>query len=155
VPNEITIPRLGWSMEEAIFVGWLQEPGAWVEAGEVLFTLETDKATQDIEALDAGCLQITADAPQPGERVLVGRVIGRLLGKGETAGPPSSATPLASGLAPLSGSPGATAGLPSSARVETVSLSAHVRAPDRAATPAMRRAQKANIKKTQAARKKR
>ncbi len=47
---EITIPRLGWNMDEGIFVGWLKSDGDAVKPGEPLFSLEGDKATQEIEA---------------------------------------------------------------------------------------------------------
>ena len=49
----ITVPRLGWNMEQGVFVGWLKADGAAVRAGEALFTLESDKATEDIEGFDA------------------------------------------------------------------------------------------------------
>jgi pyruvate dehydrogenase E2 component (dihydrolipoamide acetyltransferase) len=75
---EITIPRLGWNMDEGVFVEWLKAEGDAVQPGDVLFTLEGEKATQEIESLDAGTLRIAADAPQPGEKVAVGRVIGHL-----------------------------------------------------------------------------
>jgi pyruvate dehydrogenase E2 component (dihydrolipoamide acetyltransferase) len=55
---EITIPRLGWNMEEGIFAGWLKRDGDTVQAGEAVFRLESEKATQDIECLDAGILRI-------------------------------------------------------------------------------------------------
>ncbi|HBI44507.1 MAG TPA: dihydrolipoamide acyltransferase, partial [Planctomycetales bacterium] len=42
---EITIPRLGWNMEEGVFVGWLKQDGEPVKPGEALFTLEGEKAT--------------------------------------------------------------------------------------------------------------
>jgi pyruvate dehydrogenase E2 component (dihydrolipoamide acetyltransferase) len=82
---EITIPRLGWSMEEGIFVKWLKADGDWVRAGEQLFLLESDKATQEIESIDDGLLQIGPDGPQPGDTVRVGQAIGHLLGKDEPA----------------------------------------------------------------------
>jgi len=41
MPIEITIPRLGWSMEEANFVHWLKQDGEPVKSGEPLFTLES------------------------------------------------------------------------------------------------------------------
>ena len=50
--SEITIPRLGWNMDEGIFVGWLKADGQPVKAGEPLFNLEGDKATQEIESLE-------------------------------------------------------------------------------------------------------
>ena len=42
---EITVPRLGWTMEEGTFLGWLKQEGDYVRAGEPLFTLEGEKAT--------------------------------------------------------------------------------------------------------------
>src|SRR6516162_10200114 len=79
----ITIPRLGWNMDEGIFVGWLKEDGEPIRAGDPLFTLEGEKATQDIEATDAGILRISSTAPNAGERVAVGAVVGYLLSPGE------------------------------------------------------------------------
>lgn len=86
MPVEITVPRLGWSMEEAIFSSWLKSAGETVRAGEMLFAIESDKATQEVESFDAGLLHIPADGPQPGDTVVVGQVIGYLLAEGE--GPP-------------------------------------------------------------------
>ena len=85
MPIEITIPRLGWSMEEGIFADWLKKPGDTVQAGEPLFALESDKVTMDVEALDAGILYLPSDAPQFGSIVKPGQVIGYLLAVGEDA----------------------------------------------------------------------
>jgi pyruvate dehydrogenase E2 component (dihydrolipoamide acetyltransferase) len=79
----ITIPRLGWNMEQGIFLGWLKSDGESIRAGEPLFTLEGDKATEDVEANDGGILRIAAAAPRAGEQVAVGAVIGYLLGAGD------------------------------------------------------------------------
>jgi pyruvate dehydrogenase E2 component (dihydrolipoamide acetyltransferase) len=95
---DVTIPRLGWSMEEGVFAGWLKQPGDHVKPGEPLFMLEGEKATQEIEAVDGGVLHLAPDAPAAGQTVLVGRVIGILCGKGET--PTWSASPAAPAAAP-------------------------------------------------------
>src|SRR6185295_20042310 len=79
----ITVPRLGWNMEQGVFVGWLKDDGAPVRAGEALFTLESDKATEDIEGFDDGVLHIPADGPSNGAVVPVGAVVGFLLQPGE------------------------------------------------------------------------
>ena len=81
--NEVTIPRLGWNMDEGTFVGWLKSDGQRVAVGEPLFSLEGDKATQDIESLEAGILHIPPDGPKDGEKVTVGTVIGWLVAPGE------------------------------------------------------------------------
>src|SRR5487761_1096198 len=81
---EITVPRLGWSMEEAAFSEWLKRDGDWVEKGDMLFVLESDKAAQEIESFDAGLLRIGPTSPKPGDTVQVGQVIGHLLARGES-----------------------------------------------------------------------
>ena len=83
MPAEITIPRLGWSMEEGIFGDWLKKDGDFVAAGEAIFELETEKALQEVEALDAGTLHILKTSPASGDTVAVGTVIGYLLADGE------------------------------------------------------------------------
>ncbi|HEX7376904.1 MAG TPA: dihydrolipoamide acetyltransferase family protein [Pirellulales bacterium] len=80
---EITVPRLGWSMEEGTFSAWLKNDGDWIEKGDLLFVLESDKASQEIESFDAGVLRIGPDGPQRGETVQVGQVIGYLAARDE------------------------------------------------------------------------
>ena len=63
---EIRIPRLGWSMEEGTFAGWLKKPGDPVRPNEPLFTLEGEKATQEIESIGEGVLHLAPDGPRPG-----------------------------------------------------------------------------------------
>lgn len=80
---EITVPRVGWSMEEGTFGEWLKKEGQQVSAGEPLFSLESDKVMMDVESLDEGFLYLPANAPQSGTVVKVGQLIGYLLTKGE------------------------------------------------------------------------
>jgi len=82
---EITIPRLGWNMEEGIFAGWLKRDGDAIRAGESVFSLESEKATQDIECLDSGVLRIPPNAPKEGDTLAVGTVIAYLVQAGEPA----------------------------------------------------------------------
>lgn len=83
MPINITLPRLGWSMEEGTFLEWLKMDGDFVAEGDPLFTLESDKATQEIEAIDSGILRIPLDSPKPGDIIKVGHLLGYLLAKGE------------------------------------------------------------------------
>jgi len=92
MPIEIQIPRLGWSMDEGVFTGWLKKDGDLVKSGEPLFTLEGEKSAQDIESTDTGKLQIPKDAPPAGATVKVGQVIGYLVAENETATPNSAPT---------------------------------------------------------------
>src|SRR5438093_9760652 len=95
MPIEIIVPRLGWSMEEGAFVAWLKKDGDPVEAGEPLFSIEGDKAVQEIESLDRGILRIAANGPRPGDPIRVGDVLGHLVSAAERApesGPAGSST---------------------------------------------------------------
>ncbi len=83
MPYEIRVPRLGWSMDEGTFVGWLKAEGSEVRVGEPLFEIESDKAVEPVEALDAGTLHVPPDGPEPGSTVRVGALLGYLLMPGE------------------------------------------------------------------------
>lgn len=97
MPIEITVPRLGWSMDEGTFSAWLKNHGDEVQAGEPLFALESDKVTMDVESLDSGVLYLPPDAPKEGDMVVVGQRIGYLLVPGEQ---PPEAAPLPEPAAP-------------------------------------------------------
>jgi pyruvate dehydrogenase E2 component (dihydrolipoamide acetyltransferase) len=89
---EVTMPRLSDTMEEGTIVAWHKQPGDRVERGDVLAEIETDKATMDLEAYDAGVLeQIVVPA---GETVPIGTVVA-IVGSGApaAAGGPAPAAP--------------------------------------------------------------
>ncbi|MCD6285649.1 MAG: 2-oxo acid dehydrogenase subunit E2 [Anaerolineae bacterium] len=54
---EIILPKLGQTVEEGRIVEWLKEEGDAVDRGDVLFTVETDKAVLDVEATRKGVLR--------------------------------------------------------------------------------------------------
>lgn len=72
-------------MEEGTFVEWLKRDGDRIEQGDALFVLESEKAAENIEAIDAGILRLDPNGPKPGEKVLVGQVLAYLVVDGETA----------------------------------------------------------------------
>lgn len=72
-------------MEEGVFIEWLKRDGESVKSGDALFTIESDKAAQEVEAIDAGTLHVPANGPQRGDKIKVGAAIGYLLADGETA----------------------------------------------------------------------
>jgi pyruvate dehydrogenase E2 component (dihydrolipoamide acetyltransferase) len=101
---EILVPRLGWNMEEGTFHGWLKGDGEAVRAGEPIFTLEGDKAVQEIEATDSGILHIAPDCPKNGDTVLVGAPLGSILAPGESPSEPEASAKKSVSLANASGS---------------------------------------------------
>ncbi|HAU36929.1 MAG TPA: hypothetical protein DCX07_04345, partial [Phycisphaerales bacterium] len=52
----VLMPQAGQSMEEGTILEWKVQPGDAVQTGQILFEVETDKATIEIEAADAGRL---------------------------------------------------------------------------------------------------
>ena len=80
---EVMVPRLGWSMESGVFGQWLKQDGDAVAVGEPVFTIEGEKATEEVESEDAGVLHIRPGVAEPGVELTVGTVIGWLLDEGE------------------------------------------------------------------------
>jgi pyruvate/2-oxoglutarate dehydrogenase complex dihydrolipoamide acyltransferase (E2) component len=70
--QEIVLPQLGFSMTEATLAEWLIPDGAGVQAGVALFSLETDKAVEEVAAPASGKLRILKPA---GQTYPVGEVI--------------------------------------------------------------------------------
>jgi pyruvate dehydrogenase E2 component (dihydrolipoamide acetyltransferase) len=77
--HEVVVPRLGWNMEEGVFLEWLKRDGDPVRAGENLFVLEGEKSAQEIESVDSGILRIPPHSPAPGATVAVGTVLAYLV----------------------------------------------------------------------------
>ena len=73
---EITVPELGESVLEATVSHWLKKEGDFVNVGDVLVELETDKVNLEVGAKNAGILQ-KIEAPD-GTDVKVGEVLGRI-----------------------------------------------------------------------------
>ncbi|HLI74805.1 MAG TPA: lipoyl domain-containing protein [Acidimicrobiales bacterium] len=68
----LRLPKIGMEMTEAVLACWLVEDGAAVRAGQPLYEIETDKATNEIEAPAAGRLRriaVEAETYQVGDPV--------------------------------------------------------------------------------------
>ncbi|MFP4501886.1 MAG: dihydrolipoamide acetyltransferase family protein [Candidatus Hydrogenedentota bacterium] len=55
--HEVRLPKMGQSVEEAPIVEWFKQEGDRVEAGEPLFSIQTDKAEVECEAPASGVLR--------------------------------------------------------------------------------------------------
>lgn len=83
MPVEITMPKLGQTMVEGLIVEWRKKEGDIVRKGDVLFVLETEKVTFEVEAPEDGTLGRILVKEQ--ETVPVGAVVAYLLKPGEGA----------------------------------------------------------------------
>ena len=71
----VLMPKIGQAMTEGTVLQWHRRAGERVRQGEVLVTIETDKATYDLEAPGSGILHIYV---HEGQEVRVGTVIGEI-----------------------------------------------------------------------------
>ena len=102
---EIFMPRLSDTMEEGTLSQWLKKIGDQIEKGDIVAEIETDKATMELEAYDAGVLEQILVAA--GETVPIGTTIA-LLGTGAGLEPASGKQPAVT-LAPARESAAASA----------------------------------------------
>jgi len=83
MPHEIIMPALGMSQDTGTLLAWHKANGDQVNAGDLLFEVETDKTTMEVEAPAAGYLvDVSALA---GEEVPVGQVIAMINETNESA----------------------------------------------------------------------
>lgn len=75
--HSVAIPKLGLTMVDCTLVEWAKQDGEKVSRGDVLYTVETDKISNEIEADGDGFLQRAADVDTVHP---VGAVIGYLHG---------------------------------------------------------------------------
>jgi pyruvate dehydrogenase E2 component (dihydrolipoamide acetyltransferase) len=91
--TQMTLPRLGQGMESGTIVRWLKQEGDSVEKGEALYELDTEKATQEVEAEASGVvLKILAGE---GEEVEVGKAVVVIGEEGEQVEAPAAEEPKA------------------------------------------------------------
>ena len=53
---KLKLARVGMTMEEATIVTWCKQPGESFKTGETLYEIETEKVTQEVEAMGDGTL---------------------------------------------------------------------------------------------------
>ncbi len=76
----VVMPKLGLSMTEGMVAAWHVEPGASVQAGDVIADIETSKITNELEAPAGGVFRRAV--VEPGTEVPVGALIGVLADAG-------------------------------------------------------------------------
>jgi pyruvate dehydrogenase E2 component (dihydrolipoamide acetyltransferase) len=72
----VVVPQLTETMEEGTLLKWLKAAGERVEKKDLLYQIETDKTTMEVESVDAGYL-CGVLAPE-GQVVKVGQEIARI-----------------------------------------------------------------------------
>jgi 2-oxoglutarate dehydrogenase E2 component (dihydrolipoamide succinyltransferase) len=83
--TDIKVPAVGESISSGIISLWHRQDGEYVRAGDLLFTLDTDKVSTEVAAQAAGLVRIKVPADQ---EVKIGEVVGSI----EDAPAPSAAS---------------------------------------------------------------
>jgi pyruvate dehydrogenase E2 component (dihydrolipoamide acetyltransferase) len=106
--TELTMPQMGYDMQEGTVVRWLKSEGAQVEKGEVIAEIETDKAVVEFQSYADGLLrrilvaeggtvpvgQAIAVVGEEGEEITVSAPSEPAEAEPETDDEPSAAVPL-------------------------------------------------------------
>src|ERR1700712_1261314 len=83
---DIKVPAVGESISEVTLVKWLKQDGDYVDRDEVIAELESEKATFELNAEQAGILKTVG---KEGDTLNIGDVVARI---DETAAKPADAS---------------------------------------------------------------
>ncbi|MFN3782619.1 MAG: 2-oxoglutarate dehydrogenase complex dihydrolipoyllysine-residue succinyltransferase [Spirosomataceae bacterium] len=119
VTVDVTIPTVGESITEVTISAWSKKTGDFVQMDEVICELESDKATFELPAPQAGILTILSG---DGETVPVGQVVARITsGAASPSVQTASVTPAATSTVVSTSDNSYAAGHPSPAAAKVMS----------------------------------
>lgn len=82
--NQLLMPKLGLTMEEGTLIEWYIKEGDSFTEGDLIYSVETEKLTNDVEANQSG--EILEILVQEGETVPVKTPVANLVGyEGDSA----------------------------------------------------------------------
>ena len=94
---DYTMPKLAMAMNEGTINEWLVDEGDYVESGQLLATIETEKVSYDVESPDSGFFHIITPA---GETVDCEVLVGQFAETEEELAGLQAAAPGTAGAAP-------------------------------------------------------
>ena len=129
---DVVIPAVGESITEVVIGKWFKKNGESVRMDDMLCELETDKATMEVNAEQAGILEILV--PE-GTTVAVGALVARIQTDAAEGGPASDApaAPVASAAAAPAAAPPAPPAAPPAPAAAALAMSSAPSVPDSSA----------------------
>ncbi|MHC5179704.1 MAG: biotin/lipoyl-containing protein, partial [Planctomycetota bacterium] len=116
-PVAVLMPQAGQSMEEGTILSWKVKEGDTISVGQVIMEIETDKATMEVEAVDAG--RVAKIVAAEGDIVKIKEPVAYLAAEGVDVGGVGTSAEVqpavAQTTAPAAEKPAAAAGSASSA----------------------------------------
>ena len=85
--QDIIVPQMGESITEGILASWIAAHGSFVNEGDPIFELETDKVTTEVPAPCSGVLTIITEE---GTDVEIGAVVASIDPSGEASAAPAA-----------------------------------------------------------------
>ena len=114
MPIEVILPKVDMDMSTGTVAGWHKSEGEFVEKGESLFDIETDKAVMEVESPGTGTLSFVS--ARKGDEVPVGQVVAWLFEEGEAViAPEQVSSPFAEPVATDAGGQQPPVGTPETA----------------------------------------
>jgi 2-oxoglutarate dehydrogenase E2 component (dihydrolipoamide succinyltransferase) len=105
--TDIKVPAVGESISEVTLTKWVKQTGVYVERDEVIAELESEKATFELNAVEAGVLQTKV---QEGDTVKIGAVVAVIDEKAAKPAAAGADAPAAGGASKVAAAaPGKTA----------------------------------------------
>lgn len=71
----VTLPQIGFSMNEGMLTEWLVKDGDTVKTGDPLYSLESEKSVQEVESPASGVVRILVE---PGIVYPVGHILAEI-----------------------------------------------------------------------------
>ncbi len=99
--TRVLMPALSPEMKFGKLTRWLKRAGEYVEAGDVVAEIETEKATMEVEAAASGVIERIL-VPEGAEKVAVNTPIALIAAMEKPAAPPEQAAEAQEDLPPLS-----------------------------------------------------
>ena len=98
---DIKVPAVGESITEVTLLKWTKKEGTYVERDEIIAELESEKATFEVNAEQAGILKRLA---QEGDTILIGSILAQI---DDSAAKPASDAPIVEQPKPVDAAPAA------------------------------------------------
>lgn len=98
MPVDVIMPRVDMTMEKGTILAWKVKEGDAVQEGALLFEINTDKATMEVDAPTSG--RIGGILVPAGIEVPVGTVVAQILAPGEQLARPASPSSVGSTATP-------------------------------------------------------
>jgi 2-oxoglutarate dehydrogenase E2 component (dihydrolipoamide succinyltransferase) len=95
--HEIKVPSVGESISSGVLSVWHVADGATISAGTLLFTLETDKISTEVQAAESG---VVTRLVNEGDEVKIGQVVATIDPEGAATTPAETPAPAATPAPP-------------------------------------------------------